>query len=202
VRAYIHRPGRLTGHSLSGAFNDDDFLIQLLDACGRVCSAPMLDVAVDVTPVDSAARALVRLVKSEPTQGLFHLVHPSPVGWGALLETAIAIGYPLRLVPHSRWRSMLQALTGRDERATFLHYLASLSSEEIEAFLRGGHATSSTSAVLGPSFTWPAIDGHLISTYLQAMADAGRFPLGRSPRVSSGVPSSRRSQDRFPVVGR
>jgi amino acid adenylation domain-containing protein/thioester reductase-like protein len=202
IRAYIHRPGRLTGHSLSGAFNGDDFLVQLLDACGRIGAAPMLDVVVDVTPVDAAARALVRLVESEPKRTLYHLVHPSPPSWGALVETAVAIGYPLRLVPHSRWRSMLQDLTRRDERPTFLHYLASLSGEEIEELLRGGHATQLTSSVLTPSFSWPAIDAHLLSTYLRAMADAGRFPLGRSPRVSSGVPSSRRSQDKFPVVGR
>jgi amino acid adenylation domain-containing protein/thioester reductase-like protein len=200
IRAYIHRPGRLTGHSLSGAFNDDDFLVQLLDACGRICAAPMLDVAVDVTPVDAAARALVRLVKEEPSEPLYHLVHPTPPSWAALIETAIAIGYPLRVVPHSRWRSMLQDLTGRDERGTFLHYLASLSGEEIEEFLRGGHATTLTSSVLGPSFSWPPIDAHLLSTYLRAMSDVGRFPLGRSPRVSSGVPSSRRSLDKFPAV--
>ena len=97
---------------------------------------------------------------------------------------------------------MLQDLTGRDERATFLHYLASLSGEEIEEFLRGGHSTERTRAALGPSLSWPPIDAYLLSTYLRAMSDAGRFPLGRSPRVSSGVPSSRRSQDKFPVVGR
>ena len=38
MRAYIHRPGRLTGHTVTGAFNDDDFLVQLLDACGRLGS--------------------------------------------------------------------------------------------------------------------------------------------------------------------
>lgn len=201
IRAIIHRPGRLTGHSLTGAFNDDDFLVQLLDACGRIGAAPMLDVAVDVTPVDAAARALVRLVKGEPSGARYHLVHPTPPSWGSLIENAVAIGYPLRVVPHSRWRSMLQDLTGRDERATFLHYLASLSGDEIEEFLRGGHSTQRTAAALG-SFSWPAIDAYLLSTYLRAMSDAGRFPLGRSPRVSSGVPSSRRSQDRFPIVGR
>ena len=202
MRAYVHRPGRLTGHSSTGAFNDDDFLVQLLDACGRIGAAPTLDLVVDVTPVDVAARALVRLVKSEPVQRTFHLVHPQPAAWGSLLETAIAIGYPLRVVPHSRWRSMLQDLAAREERASFLHYLASLSGEEIEELLRGGYATPGTSSALGPSFEWPPIDAHLLATYLRALADAGRFPLGRSPRVSSGVPSSRRAQGKLPVIGR
>ncbi len=193
LQAYIHRPGRLTGHSRSGAFNDDDFLVQLLDACGRIGAAPMLDVGVDMTPVDVASRALVQLVKSEPARARFHLVHPEPLAWGALLETVIALGYPLRVVPHSRWRSMLHDLTARDERATFVHFLASLSCEEIESSLRGGYAAEVTSAALGPGFEWPPIDAQLVATYLRSTGDAGRFSLGPSPKRSSVVPSVRRS---------
>jgi amino acid adenylation domain-containing protein/thioester reductase-like protein len=201
LRAYIHRPGRLTGHSLTGAFNDDDFLVQLLDACGRVAAAPMLDVEVDMTPVDGASRALVRLARTEPEQERFHLVRPDPIAWTALIETVIAIGYPLRVVPHSRWRSMLHELTARDEHATFLHYLASLSGEEIEASLRGGHATAATSLALGPGFEWPPTEAPLLATYLRALSDAGRFALGMSPKRSSVAPSARRSSDKFLAIG-
>jgi amino acid adenylation domain-containing protein/thioester reductase-like protein len=198
IHAYIHRPGRLTGHSVSGAFNDDDFLVQLLDACGRVGAAPILNVDVDMTPVDAASRALVRLCALEPPQQqIFHLVHPAPSSWSALLDAVIALGYPLRVVPHSRWCSMLSDLTARDEKTTFLHYLATLSAEETEASLRGGHATQATSAALGPSFEWPAIDARLLSAYLRALADAGRFWLGPSPKRSSIVPPSARSSGQF-----
>ena len=197
VRAYIHRPGRLTGDSARGSFNDDDFLVQLLDACGRVGAAPILDVIVDMTPVDAASRALVRLAQREPAEPRFHLVHPEPPAWSAVLETLIGIGYPLRVVPHSRWRSMLLDLTERDERATFLHYLASLSGDEIEAALRGGYATERTRAALGAGFEWPSIDAQLLGTYMRALADAGRFALGPSPKRSSATPSGRRSSDKL-----
>jgi thioester reductase-like protein len=191
IRAYIHRAGRLTGHSSTGAFNDDDFLVHLLDACGRIGAAPMLDVQVDTTPVDAASRALVRLAKKGPEQDVFHLVHPDPLAWSALLEMAIGLGYPLRLVPHSRWGSMLHDFAERNHQATFLHYLAGLSREEIEASLRGGYETKATSAALGSAFQWPALDASLIAGYLRAMGDAGRFALGQSPRRLAGRSSGK-----------
>jgi amino acid adenylation domain-containing protein/thioester reductase-like protein len=202
IRAYIHRPGRLTGHSISGAFNDDDFLVQLLDACGRVGAAPILDVDVDMTPVDTASRALVKLAVSEPEAPIFHLVHPAPSSWSALVDGMISLGYPLRVVPHSRWCSMLLDQTSRDERTTFLHYLATLSLDETQDSLRGGHASDVTSAALGPSFEWPTIDAKLLSAYLRALADAGRFWLGPSPKRSSIVPPSARSSGQFVALGR
>lgn len=202
VRAYIHRPGRLTAHSVSGAFNDDDFLVHLLDACGRVGAAPILDVAVDMTPVDAASRALVRLAQTEPDLPVSHLVHPHAVSWSGLLEMVASLGYPLRVVPHSRWCSMLHELTARDERATLLHFLATLSVDETESSLRGGHATQATARALGPSFEWPAIDARLLSVYLRAQADAGRFWLGPSPKRSSIVPPSARSSGQFLAIRR
>jgi nonribosomal peptide synthetase MxcG len=197
IRAYIHRPGRLTGHSSTGSFNEDDFLVQLLDACGRMGAAPQLDVDVDMTPVDVASRALVRLAKIEPEQARFHLVNPKPLAWGDLVETVIALGYPLRLVSHSRWHSMLQDLVAHDERTTFLHYLAAISGEEMAASLRGGYATELTSRALGADFEWPPVDASMLRTYLRAMANAGRFSLGLSPKRPSMMPSVKRSSDRL-----
>ncbi|HVZ36912.1 MAG TPA: hypothetical protein VG963_31015, partial [Polyangiaceae bacterium] len=180
-------------HSVTGVFNDNDFLAQLLDACGRIGAAPLLDVIVDMTPVDTAAAALVRLAQGKPERPVLHLVHPQPPSWSQVLETAIDLGYPLRLVSHARFRSMLHELVARDERTTFLEYLAALSSEDIEASLRGGYASEITREALGSGFEWPAIDARLIGTYLQAMSDAGRFWLGPRKRSSLGPPSSRSS---------
>jgi hypothetical protein len=61
-------------------------------------------VEVDVTPVDIASRALVSLANGASSLARSHLVHPQPVPWGTLLETVVGMGYPLRVVPHSRWR--------------------------------------------------------------------------------------------------
>jgi hypothetical protein len=97
---------------------------------------------------------------------------------------------------------MLHDLTTHDDQATFLHYLASLSCDEIEGALRGGYATDLTSAALGPGFQWPAVDASLLATYLRALAEAGRFALGPSPKRSSAQPAARRSSDKLFAAGR
>ena len=97
---------------------------------------------------------------------------------------------------------MLHDLTAHEEQATFLHYLTSLSREEIEAALRGGYATEATSRALGPGFAWAPIDAPLLATYLRALADTGRFALGPSPKRTSALPASRRSFDKLFAVGR
>jgi amino acid adenylation domain-containing protein/thioester reductase-like protein len=180
VRAFIHRPGRLMGHSSTGAYNEDDFLVQLLDACGRVGAAPILDVAVDITPVDYASRALVRLVETEPAGDAFHLVAPQAPAWSALLETILGLGYPLRAVPFTEWRSLVRAYLASDGRAGFLHYLSSLSREELEASIRGGFASSSSRAALGADLACPPVDAALVETYLGALARDGRFAIART----------------------
>ena len=195
VRAFIHRPGRLMGHSSTGAYNEDDFLVQLLDACGRVGAAPFLDVAVDMTPVDYASRALVRLAQTEPEGLAFHLVVPHAPTWSALVATIVDLGYALRSVPIAEWRAMVRGRLPSDSRASFLHYLSNLSREEMEASIRGGFASSSTRAALDGSVTCPAVDATLVDTYLGALARDGRFSLARS-----SPPASADARPRGPAV--
>jgi amino acid adenylation domain-containing protein/thioester reductase-like protein len=174
LRAFIHRPGRLTAHSRTGAFNDDDFLVRLLDACGRIGAAPALDVPVDMTPVDCASRALVTLARSQASAEVFHLVHPDTLRWSTLLDVVARAGYPLDLLPVPAWHQRLGAAAS-GERATFAHYLTTLSRGELEASLRGGYESTATRAAVGPDFAWPALDARLVSTALRAMVRSGRF---------------------------
>jgi myxalamid-type nonribosomal peptide synthetase MxaA len=177
VTAYIYRAGRLSAHSSSGAFNEHDFLVRLLDACGQVGAAPVLDLVVDMTPVDVASRALVLLAKTAPSQATFHLVHPRPPMWASLVEIIIGLGYPLRTVSHSQWRALLNGVPVRETGATFLQYLAGLSQTELEASIRGGYESKAVSAALGSAFAWPRLDAELFATYLGALRGAGRFGL-------------------------
>jgi amino acid adenylation domain-containing protein/thioester reductase-like protein len=174
LRAFIHRPGRLTGHSRTGAFNEDDFLVCLLDACGRIGAAPALEVPVDVTPVDCASRALVTLARSQSNADVFHLVHPDTLRWSALLQLIARSGYPLDVLPVPAWHERLRAIASGG-LASFAHYLTTLSRGELEASLRGGYESAATRAALGPDFAWPAIDARLVSTTLSAMVRSGRF---------------------------
>jgi myxalamid-type nonribosomal peptide synthetase MxaA len=183
MTAYVHRAGRLSGDSATGAFNEDDFLVGLLDACSQVGAAPDLDVMVDMTPADVASRALVLLAKAQPTQSTFHLVHPRPPMWTSLLEMIVALGYPLRTVEHAEWRELVNGAAAGQIETTFLQYLAGLSQTELEASIRGGYESKAVATALGPAFDWPRLDAKLVATYLGALLGAGRFRLEKTRRV-------------------
>ncbi|MDP9152270.1 MAG: amino acid adenylation domain-containing protein [Myxococcota bacterium] len=175
VPAIIHRPGRLMGHSSTGAFNASDFLVRLIAACTQVGAAPRLDVLVDFTPVDCASRALVQLAQTGREAAAFHIVHPHPPSWATLLATLAELGYRLRVVPLAKWRSLLHECKTSDGRASFRHYLGSLSQDELEASIRGGYESRVTADALGRDFTWPAVDARLVGTCMRALAEEEGF---------------------------
>ncbi|MDP9034975.1 MAG: amino acid adenylation domain-containing protein [Myxococcota bacterium] len=169
IAATIHRPGRLMGHSSTGAFNASDFLVRLIEACNQVGAAPPLDVLVDFTPVDCASRALIQLAQTRQEAATYHIVHPHPPRWSALVATIVALGYPLRVVPFVRWRALLNECNASDGRASFRQYLASFSQDELEASIRGGYESRVTADALGGEFAWPSIDERLVGTCMRAL---------------------------------
>ena len=115
----VYRPGIITGHSGTGAWNTDDFVAQLMKSWVELGVAPDLDGAIDMTPVDYVSRAMVHLSLSEQALGnVFHLVNPRPVHLRELVDWIRSSGYPLELRSYDRWRTELLSRAGRaDGRA-------------------------------------------------------------------------------------
>src|SRR3954451_14780377 len=104
----VYRPGLITGHSRTGAWNTDDFMTRLIKSWVELGSAPDLDGALDMTPVDYVSSALVHLSLSEQSLGSdFHLVNPRPIHVREMVEWIGAAGYPLERLPYDRWRTEL-----------------------------------------------------------------------------------------------
>ena len=169
VQAFIHRPGRLMGHSQTGAYNEEDFLVRLLEVCAEASAAPVLDVTVDITPVDYASRALVKVVTSRPYGEAFHYVSPSPPRWAGLLALVKQLDVPLELLPQDRWCVRLRERAGKSARGELMLYLAGLSKAETEASIHGGHASTLTRRALGNAVVCPAIDVRLIDVYVRRL---------------------------------
>jgi len=109
----IYRPPLIGGHSLTGAWHEQDFLHRLVRGCLVLRQAPDLAMALDLVPVDYVVSAVGALAWGPHTNdpGLppptFHLHHPQPVLWLDLLTALIDRGAPLKPVPLQAW---LQAL--------------------------------------------------------------------------------------------
>ncbi|MBL8103446.1 MAG: amino acid adenylation domain-containing protein, partial [Anaerolineales bacterium] len=59
----IYRPGLVSGHSVSGAWNNDNLISSMTRACILLRSVPTLDVMVNIVPVDFVTSAIVQLSK-------------------------------------------------------------------------------------------------------------------------------------------
>jgi hypothetical protein len=64
---------------------------------------------VDMTPVDYASQAIVRLsLQPESLGQSFHLVNPHPFPLDQLVSELKAVGYSIRPVPYPQWQAALK----------------------------------------------------------------------------------------------
>lgn len=108
----IYRPGTISGHSQTGAYNADQTLGRLLKSFIDHGIAPDLEIAFDLTPVDYVSQAIYYLSQQPSSRGqTFHLVNPQCWMMAELSDRLTQIGYPVRRVPYVEWqRSMEQAI--------------------------------------------------------------------------------------------
>ena len=106
----VYRPPLIGGHSLTGAWHQDDLLHRLLRGCLALGMAPDLPWELDLVPVDYVADAVSALAWTPEAVGLnVHLQHPQPMLLADLLGSLIERGAPLELVSMERW---LEAISG------------------------------------------------------------------------------------------
>jgi thioester reductase-like protein len=109
----IYRPGRLAAFA-DGTGPSRDLGLGLFALCLELGCAPDLDVAVDLTPVDWAAHALVHLSRRETAAGeTWHLLQDEPERFDRLHAMLDGIGVPLRRLPFFRWHQAVVAHLGR-----------------------------------------------------------------------------------------
>jgi thioester reductase-like protein len=133
----VYRPGLLLGHSVTGVTNPDDFISRLILGCIRLGRFPRLrEERIQLTSIDYAAEAIVRLSLREGLDGkAFHVAPPpeSDIELRDLFALVRSAGYPLAEVPYSEWEAALV----RSVRADDHHPLAPLLPLFTERVYRG-----------------------------------------------------------------
>ena len=109
----VLRPGNMAGSSVTGAQNEDDFNYLLIQGMLQAQCAPLVDTnyALDMTPVDFAARAAVYLAVDVPQKAMgqrFNLQSPQkPVPLGQVVETLRSMGYTIDAVTRNEWMTRI-----------------------------------------------------------------------------------------------
>jgi thioester reductase-like protein len=101
----LYRPSLISGHSVSGAWNTNDFLCRMLKGIVRMGAAPAdLDLLLDFSPVDYVAESLAYLSMQPGAAGeAFHLHHPQPLHWRDFVGIIATLGYGVQAVDYGRW---------------------------------------------------------------------------------------------------
>ncbi|MBN1489663.1 MAG: amino acid adenylation domain-containing protein, partial [Phycisphaerae bacterium] len=177
----IYRPGRISGHSRTGASNTDDMMLQLLLGCIRIGAAPDLDMEDDMAPVDYIARAIVHFAcRSNSCGKAFHLVNPHPVRWVDLLEGLGACGYPVACVSLERWLDAWGDGQAPEHRA-FQRMARAFVGADLPRLPRFD-CRNTLDGLRGTTLSCPPVDAALLKTYLAYWTRAG---LLEPPTVSA-----------------
>jgi thioester reductase-like protein len=167
----VFRPGHITGHSLTGVCNPQDFLHTMVLACSRIGSAPDLEDGMDVTPVDYVSRAIVRLSRRpECLGGTYHLVNPHPLRLPVLMGWLERQGVEVETVPFPIWRERLTSLAnGASEEllAPLMNLLAPANgaTEEQLRWHPRYDCRQAQSRLAESGITCPRPDDQLLETY-------------------------------------
>jgi thioester reductase-like protein len=195
----IYRPGLITGHSQTGAWNTDDVTCRMLKTWIELGRAPDLDFEkADMTPVDFVSKAIVHLSRQHESVGkTFHLVNPHPIHMREIVTWIRSFGYQLRQVPYDHWLAELldPARHSRDDAIYSLVPLFSLSvSDKVPTMVRRMPALdcrNTLNGLAGTSIVCPPIDGEVFTTYLSYIVRSGFLdppPSGGTLSVSTATP--------------
>jgi thioester reductase-like protein len=118
--ATVYRIGRISGDSVTGACQTEDFLWRQVKSFIELEAAPPgHTMRTDLLPVDYVARAVVALSREPAARDrTLHLFHPRGADFDTVYEGIRACGYPVRVVSEDQWWALLEAAGGNALAAT------------------------------------------------------------------------------------
>ena len=192
----IYRPPLITGHSLYGNWNTDDFTCLFLKGCVQMKSIPEIDTFVTFAPVDYVSKAIVGLSQLEHVSGRnYHLNNPHQTTWREVSEWIEIAGYPLQAIAYHSWEQKLieESKTNGNVLAPLLPFFLKKWSTSNYTFAelavhRGRLDCSYTADKLKMlNIICPQIDRKLIHTYFNHFNLTGFIPKPSRNSLKSEV---------------
>jgi len=175
----IYRPGRITGHSQTGACGKHDLIVNLLRDLLQLGAVPDLDTSFEMTPVDYVSRAIVYLSRQMASRGqIFHLTNPQSMPLQQMVEVLDRSGYPVRVLPFLDWVSLIEDRNGASQGIgvlTLLGLRGGVTAEQFLAMLQPQHfdCTRTLAALAESDIRYPPADKRLLETTIGFLAKSG-----------------------------
>ncbi|WP_327120823.1 amino acid adenylation domain-containing protein [Streptomyces sp. NBC_01341] len=174
----VHRPGRISGDTTTGACQDRDLLWQLIKGCLQAEAVPDLPHGTtDWVPVDYVSAAVVALTLSGPGEAdTYHFTNPDAPGLDRVFGTAALLGHELATVPAESWRARVSAQ--HDNAAQLFLGEEDRSPEEaLDRRCFDSSRTAKAAAALGVHL--PHLTDEILARYLAYFQRTGFLPAPR-----------------------
>ncbi|KAJ7638204.1 putative polyketide synthase [Roridomyces roridus] len=120
LNANVIRVGQLTG-SASGSWDTSQWVSALAQSGAHVGCLPEGNDTVSWIPIVTAAAAVVDMRHPTAMDDTYHLVHPKPTTWNAIMEPMASM-LDVPLVPYREWYARLKAADGDITALRLLDY--------------------------------------------------------------------------------
>ncbi|KAI9717054.1 MAG: putative NRPS-like protein biosynthetic cluster [Candelaria pacifica] len=110
LQGAIVRPGYVTGDSMRGVTNTDDFLIRMIKGCVQLSKRPDISNSVNMVPVDHVAHAVVASAFFPPSSSLAvaQITSHPRLRFNEFLGTLETYGYDVPKVDYIPWKTALE----------------------------------------------------------------------------------------------
>ncbi|MFG3044994.1 amino acid adenylation domain-containing protein [Streptomyces sp. NPDC048241] len=171
----VHRPGRISGDTATGACQDRDLLWQLIKGCLQAGAVPDLPYgSTDWVPVDHVSRAVVALTESvQPGGEVYHFTNPDAPNLGSVFAAAARLGHDLSTVPVEEWQARVAADPGNAAQL-FLGDEPQTAHEAMDRRRFDSHQTAKAVGVLGVH--QPELTDEVLARYLTWFQQTGFLP--------------------------
>ncbi|MFI8007292.1 amino acid adenylation domain-containing protein [Streptomyces sp. NPDC086010] len=179
----VHRPGRISGDTTTGACQDRDLLWQLIKGCLQAEAVPDLPHGTtDWVPVDYVSAAVVALALSGPGDtDTYHFTNPDAPGLDRVFDTAALLGHELATLPAESWRARVSA---QHDNAAQLFLGEDRSPQETsDRRYFDSSRTAKAAAALGIHL--PHLSDEILARYLAHFQRTGFLPAPR--RAGAGA---------------
>jgi amino acid adenylation domain-containing protein/thioester reductase-like protein len=185
---YVYRLGQVAGHSKTGACQTYDFVWQVTKVGIELGAAPIMDITLDLTPVDFVVSALAHLSRQPGLRGqVFHLLSPEHVPEHVFVTWLEQHGYHAERLTFNDWcqrvvqRAAELSDTTAGALAPFLSGAVPLDQIPLAHFDR----SNLERGLAGTTISCPVIDDELVGTYLNYFRDSGYLPQPEPALVGS-----------------
>lgn len=189
----IYRPGRITGDSINGIANTDDFFYQMLRGCYQlnIKSYPQ-NIYLDMTPVDFVSQSIVHLAQLPKQQGqinkhIYHLFNPKPNDQ-VLYDTIVDRGHAMVPTSFAIWQQEVKKLLVKlpEDRLAAFNVILKMKPEDLDKGNKSDlpyDCKLTLKALESSDIECPAINSRLCNLYLDYLASIDFVPV-RQTEVS------------------